>query len=77
VSILPAKDTSEPCYIDIHAPKSAFSEEETTIEDRLYITPDCQNGCHSMNNRFKIAKQNFIKYSYEVTRKNESGKLKM
>ena len=77
VSILPSKNRSEACYIDIYAPKSAFSEEEKKAEDRLYITPDCQNGCHSMHNRFKISKQRFIKYSYGVTRKNESGKVKL
>ena len=77
VSIMPAKDTSEACYIDIYAPKAAFSEEQETVEDRLYITSACENGCHSMHNRFKISNNRYYKYNYEVTRHNESGNLKL
>ena len=75
LSIFPPNGTSEECYIDIYEPKAAFSTDELKLEDRLYITSDCQNGCRSLHNKFKISNQPFIKYGYAVKRQNVSGEL--
>ena len=80
VSILPPNNKYEMCYIDIFPPKDPFNTDPVKQEERLYITGDCEKGkteCLSVHHRFKISKQLGVhKYSYQITRQNQSGKVK-